>query len=450
MEFLGIIGLFLAVAVMVVGAYKGLGALPLTILSALVVMLTNGMPIWTSYANFYMLGYANTYRNFFLMFVASCLFAKFMSITGGAVSIGYQLVDWFGKKNALMVSTLVVAILTYGGVSLFVVIFACLPIIFMLFKEADIPRHMATAPLYAGSATFTMTSLPGTPALTNIIPSQFLNTPLTAAPIMGIVCSVMLFVLCMVYMNYEEKKCRERGEHWSYPDNFNPALYELKDRTSLPPSWKAFVPMVALLIIIIGGGRVKLPDADGVLVAINATMLATGAMLVACVLTLLLNMDRFKGQNMKKIITEGAGDAVGGIGGLAAVVGFGTVVSNSGAFQKVVDWVLGLQLNPYVKGVVATGVIAGVTGSSSGGLNIMFNSLGDMFLNSGANLEILHRIVANAASSLDTLPHSSGAFLTFALLSVTHKEAYKHAFMTTVVITTFVTAVITAYAVMFC
>jgi len=450
MEFLGVLGLFLAVAVMVVGAYKGLGALPLTIISALVVILTNNMPVWATFAGPYMAGYTGTYTGYFLMFVASCLFAKFMSITGGAVSIGYQLVDWFGTKSALMVSTLVVAILTYGGVSLFVVIFACLPIIFMLFKEADIPRHLATAPLYAGSATFTMTSLPGTPALTNIIPADFLGTPLTAAPIMGIVCSVMLFALCMVYMNYAEKKARAAGEHWSYPENFNPALYEVKDRSTLPPSWKAFVPMVLLLVIIIGGGRIKLPNADGVLAPINATMLATIAMLIACVLTLLLNIDRFKGQKMAKVITEGAGDAIGGISGLAAVVGFGTVVQNSGAFEKVVQWVLGLELNPYIKGVVATGVIAGVTGSSSGGLRIMFNALGDMFLTSGANLEILHRIVANAASSLDTLPHSSGAFLTFALLSVTHKEAYKHAFMTTVVITTFVTALITAYAVVFC
>ena len=445
MEALGVIGLFLAVAVMVIGAYKGLGALPLTILSALVVMLTNGMPIWATFAGPYMAGYTGTYTGYFLMFVASCLFAKFMGITGGAVSIGYQLVDWFGTKSALMVSTLVVAILTYGGVSLFVVIFACLPIIFMLFKEADIPRHLATAPLYAGSATFTMTSLPGTPALTNIIPADFLGTPLTAAPIMGIVASVMLFVLCMVYMNHAEKKARAAGEHWSYPENFNPALYEVKDRSTLPPSWKAFVPMIVLLVIIIGGGRMKIDGAP-----INATMLATIAMLIASVLTLVLNMDRFKGQKMTKVFTEGMGDAIGGIGGLAAVVGFGTVVQNSAAFGKVVEWVLSLQMNPYVKGVVATGVIAGVTGSSSGGLRIMFNALGDMFLNSGADLEVLHRIVANAASSLDTLPHSSGAFLTFSLLSVTHKEAYWHAFMTTVVITTFVTAVLTVYAVIFC
>ena len=137
----------------------------------------------------------------------------------------------------MLVSTLIISFLTYGGVSLFVVVFAVGPIMFLLFKEADLPRHLTMACLITGSATYTMTSMPGTPALTNVIPTQFLGTTLTAAPIMGILATIATFTMCMLYMNYAEKKARANGEHWSYPEKVDPALFEVKDRSLLPSSF---------------------------------------------------------------------------------------------------------------------------------------------------------------------------------------------------------------------
>ena len=439
MNTFAIIGLILAVLVLGVAAYKGWGALTSTLLASLVVILTSGMNIWEGFSNFYMQGYTGAYASFFLMFCCSSLYANFMNVSGSATSIAYQFIDWFGRQKVLLVCFVITLVLTYGGVSLFVVVYAMAPIMFTLFKEANLPRHLTMAIIIAGSASLSMTALPGTPALTNVIPTEFLGTTLTAAPIYGIIASIAFFVMIVFYLNYCEKKARANNEYWTYPEGVDPSKYEIQDRSLLPSSIKAFLPMIILMTIIIVGSRLGL----------NSTMLATGAMLAGTLTVFVLNIDKFKGQDMKKIISTGLEGGIGGIGGYAGVVAFGSVVSNSEAFTSIVDWVLSMQMNPYAQGAFATMVVSAVTGSSSGGLRIMFTAFADGFLTSGANLELLHRLVSIAAGALDTLPHSPGLFLMFAVLGLTHKEAYKHVFWTTVVIPTIITLVSLAVFIMF-
>ena len=154
---LGIIGIILAILFLMIGSYKGLSALPLTLLAALIVVLTNGMGLWESFSSLYMDGYVGTYLNYFLIFCCSALYAHVMTESGSTLSIAYKLLGWFGKKRVILASIIIVAILTYGGVSLFVVMFAVGPILYTMFQEADLPRHLIAAVLFAGSCTFTMT-----------------------------------------------------------------------------------------------------------------------------------------------------------------------------------------------------------------------------------------------------------------------------------------------------
>lgn len=421
---IGIIGLICAIAVLVIGAYKGLGALPLTILASLVAIVTNAMPLWDSFAIHYMKGYTSAYMSYFLLFASSALYAKLMDESGCATTIGYKFIDWFGKKNIMLVTILIVSVLTYGGVSLFVVVYAVAPIMFLLFKEANLPRHLTMACLIVGSATYTMTTLPGSPQLTNVVPTEYLGTTMTAAPIFSILCTIGIFALCLAYCTWAQKKAVARGEVWTYPENMDPTLFEIKDRSLLPVSWKAFTPIVVLLLIIIVGGKF----------VSNSNMLATCAMLVGALLTFLLNYSKFKGKDWTEVLTNGLGGGISGIGGLAAVLAFGTVVQSSEAFTDIVKWVLSLNMHPYVRGVFATSVFSGITGSSSGGLRLMYQSLGDTFVNSGVNLGVLHRLTAIAAGGLDTLPHSPGLFLMFSVLGLNHKNAYRHVFACSVCI----------------
>lgn len=435
---IGIVGLFLAIVILIIGAYKGLGPLPLTLLAAVVALVTNSMDVWAGISQSYISGYVGAYSSYFLIFMFSALYAKLMDESGSAAAVGYKLVDWFGKKYVILVSILVISVLTYGGVSLFVVVFAAAPIMFMLLKEANLPRHLTLGIVCVGSCTYTMTSLPGTPQLTNIVPTQYLGTTMTAAPVLSIIISVVLFVLGLLYMRIAEKRAVAAGEGWTYPESMDPARYELANRDLLPPAWKAFLPIIVLLSIIIIGGRF----------ISDSTLLTVVGMLIAAVLCYCLNFESMKTKSLSGLLTNGLGGGVSAIGGIAAVVAFGTVVQSTVSYQSIVDWLLSLDMHPYLQGVLSTAVISGITGSSSGGLRLTYSSLAEHFIASGCNLETLHRLMSVAAGSLDTLPHSAGLFLTLQLLGLTHKSAYRHMFWTSVFIPAVVVIIFTVICIL--
>ena len=418
---IGIIGLLLGIIILIIFAYKGLGALPLTLFAGLFVIVANKMNFWEALSEHYMSGYLGFFKSNFFIFVSSSFYAKIMEESKAAVSIGYKFIDWFGTKRAVLVVFLATAVLTYGGVSLFVVVFAIAPIIMLLFKEADIPRRLAMGPLLAGAATFTMTSLPGTPQLTNVIPTRFLGTTMTAAPVFSMVASVALFVLCYVYLEWEEKRLKRNGEHFSFPEGVNESAYKV-DRSQLPPATISFIPLIIIVGMIIGLRNVIK----------NSTQLVVLAMSIASIVALVLNWRRI--EDKQKCVNTGFLGAISAIAGPCAVVGFGTLVKNAPAFQSVVNWVLSFDMHPYVTGPLATAIISGITGSSSGGITITLEALGPQLISTGANMSIVHRLMSIAAGSLDSLPHSSALFLMFSYLGVTHKEGYRFVFVTTVLV----------------
>ncbi|MDK2868729.1 MAG: hypothetical protein PWP38_3044 [Clostridiales bacterium] len=416
-----IIGLFLGIGILVFFAYKGVGALPLTLLAGLAVIITNQMNLWQSFSEYYMKGYVGFLNSYFFIFASSALYAKIMEDSGAAISIGYKFIDWFGKQRAVLIVFLATAVLTYGGISVFVVIFAITPIIMLLFKEANLPRRLAMGPLLAGAATFTMTTLPGSPQLPNVIPTRFLGTTMVAAPVMSVIAAILMFIVCYLYLKWEENRLVALGETFSYPAGVDPTIYEV-DRATLPPATLSFVPLVVLIAIIVGMKSI----------ITNSTALVVLAMLTASAVALALNWQRIK--DKKDTINKGLGGAILAIASPCAVVAFGTLVQNTPAFQNIIAWLLNLNMNAYIMGPLATAIISGITGSSSGGLTITLQTLSDQLVATGANMSVVHRLMAIAAGSLDTLPHSSGLFLMFGILGLTHKESYRFVFVTTVLV----------------
>ena len=437
---IGVIGLLLAIVFLMVFAYKGLGALPLALLGSMIVIAFNGMNVWATVTGDFVNGYVSAFTSYMVLFVASAFYAKLMDISGAATSIGNLFTNMFGIKHVVLVGIVIVGVLTYGGISLFVVIFAAAPILFAMFKKADLPRHLTVICFSAGSSTFSMTCLPGSPQLSNLVATEYLGTSLNAAPVMGIVCGIAMFVMCAFYGEWASKKAKARDEHWSYPANVDPKNYEV-DPSQLPAAWKGLVTIVILIAIIIVGSKM----------GVNATLIAVVAMLIGSVLTVVLNADRFFGKGEKtnwiKIFTDGMSSGVQAIGGIAAILGFGAVVKAAPAYQRICDWLLGLDMNPLVLAVVVTCVICGIAGGSSSGQRIMYETMAPTFLASGANLPVLHRLVAIASGSLDTLPHSSGLFLVYDMLGLNHKNAYRHSFATSVAIPMIVTVVATVICV---
>lgn len=419
---LGIVGIILAILFLMIGSYKGLSALPLTLLAGLIVVVTNGMSLWGSFADLYMNGYVGTYLNYFLIFCCSSLYAYVMTESGSTLSIAYQLLNWFGKKRVILASIVIVAILTYGGVSLFVVMFAVGPILYTMFQEADLPRHLIAAVLFAGSCTFTMTCLPGSPQLTNIIPSEYLGTPLTAAPVFGCIAAIVLFLMDYAYCEYCAKRARKRNEHWSFQKDFDASKYQVTDRSALPGALQSFLPMILLILFIFIGSKF----------ISSSAMLSVCAMLLGSLSCYVLNFKKLKTCDIRKILAS-LNNGITSIGSLSAVCGFGAVVQGSAAYTHIVDSVTSWEMSPYMLAVVSTAVLAAVAGSSSAGARLMLSSMSEHFLASGADMQILHRLIAISAGSLDSMPHATGIFLFNDYLGTTHKEIYWHCFWTALV-----------------
>ena len=257
--------------------------------------------------------------------------------------------------------------------------------------------------LSIGAVTFTMTCLPGSPALTNVIPTQFLGTSMAAAPIMGLLGAAIMIALECVYMNRQKVLARQRGEHWSFPDGYDEHRFNIDDTSSTPNAVCAFAPIVLLLAMILGCTFLKLPLAN------DSTLLVVLAMCCAFVLCLVLNYKYIdKDKTIRSILASGCASGIGSMLPLASVVAFGSVVSSTAAFLSVITWVSNVQMSPYYKAIFATAVTSGITGSSSGGARLSLQYLGDYFIDSGANLDVVHRLVSISAGSLDSLPHSSG------------------------------------------
>jgi len=447
---LGIIGLILGTAVLAVGAYKGYKALPLAIAASLVVIIFNGVDLWHGFGTYFMrgemapagdpalplTGYVSFFMNFFLIFAFSALFAKIMEETGSAMAIAYKFIDWFSVKSAVLIVFVSGAVLTYGGISLFVVIFALTPIIMVLFNEANIPRALAVGPVVAGTATFTMKSLPGSPQATNIAPTGFLGTDLMAAPLFGIVSAILMFAAQYAYFKWEEKRLREKGESFSFIPGTNIEKYQV-DRSELPGAAISFLPMVVVLVMIMGLSWMFRNDH----ITTPVWAIVVLSMIVASILAIILNWKQIKTiEKLKEIINMGADGAIAAIAAPAAVVAFGAVVQNTQAFRDILAWLLNMDMHPYLMAAFPPSIIAGITGSSSGGLLIAMNALAPYYnelIDAGyATADMMHRVSSTFAGTLDTLPHSPGLFLMFGYLGITHKEGYRYVWWGSVVIPT--------------
>lgn len=425
---LGVIGVLIAIALIIYMAYKGWGIIPASLLCAIIVVLTNNGEIWKSLSVDYINGFKYFAGTYFLIFVLGALFGQVMGDSGSANAISLKLLDWFGQSKAILVVTLATAVLTYGGVNLFIVIFTVYPLSLVLFKAADIPKRLIVACIGTGGATLTMTALPGSPAIQNLIPAQVLGTTATAAPLMGIFCSVILLGAGIWYMESQAKKAHENGEHFVPGPRDNIDKISISDASQLP-DWKmSFLPLI-MVIVVIFLLKGKIDALYGVSIALA----------VGIVLTYLFNWKRFS--NPLKALNDGCANSVMALINTAAIVGFGFVVQNVPAFQAFVKFALGLKFHPLVSEVIAVNVIAGITGSASGGLTIFMKTMGPEFLKMGINPEALHRVASIASGGLDSLPHSGAVVTLLMVMGLTHKEAYKDLGVVTVVIPLIATAV---------
>jgi H+/gluconate symporter-like permease len=376
--------------------------------------VTNGGNIAQALSVNYADGFKYFAGSFFLIFVLGSLFGKVMGDSGSASSFSYRLIDVFGAQKAVLVVILSTAVLTYGGVNLFIVIFTVYPISLILFKAADLPKRLIVASIALGAATFTMRDRPGSAAIQNLIPAQVLGTPPTAAPLIGITATLIMFILGYLYIMGQAKKARETGEKFVPGPRDDMDKLTLTDASKLP-DWKlACLPMVVVIGLIFGLKNVLDP------MSVVSIALVSGILLCY-----IFNWSRL--ESPLCTLNEGSANSVMALINTAAIVGFGFVVQNVVAFQSFIKFALGLSetFNPLVSAAIAVNVVAGITGSASGGLTIFMKTMGAEYINMGVNPEVLHRITSIASGGLDSLPHSGAVITILMVMGMTHKEGYK-------------------------
>lgn len=436
---IGHLGLLLGLTLLIFMALRGVNILLAVLLSVLVIGVTNGMAFQEIFLEYFPFGSSGAFTfagNFLLLFLCGALFGRIMAASQAAQGVAMGITRRLGPKRALLIAMLVCALLTYGGVVVFVVIFTMYPIGVTLMREANIPRRLYAAAIALGAGTFTMTALPGTPSIHNVIAARALGTDLFAGGWFGVIAGIAMAVLGMWYLERQWKYAIERGEGYqATPKDDQMEAMATATGRALPSLGKSVLPVVFVLSLIAFPRFLLLAglQADWIMFTLMQPVLwASFALLSGAILCFILFPP--VRQNFVRHAGQGADDALLPLINTAAVIGFGGVVIQTGGFHAFASWLLELPLPPLVSVFLSANLISGITASASGGLQIFMSSLAPAYLDAGVSPEILHRIANLAAGGLDSLPHSGAVIALFTLMGLTHKEAYRDIFVVTVLV----------------
>ena len=417
---LGILVLVAALILFGLLAFKQINALILAPLVTIFVIVCSGLPILESLKTAFMPAASDYVTSYFLVFFVGALFGAVYQHTGAAESISKTLAGLCKGKFVAPIIMTITGILTYGGVSGFVVFFVIYPIALNMFKEANLTRRLIPGAISAGCWTWSMYG-PGSPSIQNVIGMNSLGTPSTAAIVPSVIATVATYILIFVWLEMRGRNFTKKGIVFNDPTlkmQLSPEEMNMDEDKDLPNFWISMIPIVAILVCF---NIIKLPVETAVFIG--------GA------LATILMGNRVKGLNAWiSVFNEGAANSGVSILNTAIVVGFGGVVKNTQGFADLVEVLKTLNMPALVFVMITVAICAGACGSASGGMGVAFNALTDTYIELGANLEHVHRIATIAAGTLDSLPHQGAQITLLGICKLTHKEAYFDIFITQIVI----------------
>lgn len=445
---IGVIGIILSLILLMYLAYKGISVLILAPILACFAALLNGFAtgdihILATYTEVFMKSLGGYVMKYFPLFLLGAIFGKVMDDTGAAKSIANIICEKLGKKRAIISIVLACAILTYGGVSLFVVAFAVYLIAAELFREVGIPKRFIPGAIALGAFTFTMTALPGTPQIQNAIPMQFFGTDVYAAPILGIIASAIMFFGGLFWLEFRAKKAMAKGEN--YGKHLDEDIVKI-DTNNLPNFWISMLPIIVVLVMSFILSKYIFPNVKLDYLSKYETsaskVIGNWSLIISLATSIIVafTFNYKKMENPLNTLTKGVNGSFLAVMNTASEVGYGNVIAGLAAFAIVKSALLGFSSNPLISEAVSVSSLAGITGSASGGLSIALGALGEVYLKEaqalGISPEVLHRISAIACGGLDTLPHNGAVVTLLGVTGLTHKESYIDIGMCTAIIPT--------------
>ncbi len=456
---MGLLGILLGLALIVWLAYRGWSILLLAPAAALIAAAFSGGPLLAHWTQTFMGSAAAFVAQFFPLFLLGAVFGKLMEDSGSVAAIAAFMNDRLGPRRAMLTVVLAGAFVTYGGVSLFVAFFVLVPMARAAFRAAQIPRRLMPAAIALGTSTFTMSALPGTPAIQNAIPIPFFGTTPLAAPGLGVIAAAIMLGFGLWWLGRAEAAAHRNGEGYgaearAAPDaaasdetvrerattarEFDPAEIGRGRRGDEPPS----IVLAAMPLLVVVGVNVLmslffLPRRDfsylaeeqwgaTSLSAVSGVWAVVTALTAAIAAVVAVNWRRLP--SLRQTMDAGGNASALPVLSVASLVGFGAVVAAVPAFAMVRDWLLSIEGGPLVSLAVATNVLSALTGSASGGLTIALEALGQTYLRlaveHGIDPALLHRIAVISAGTLDSLPQNGAVVTLLAVCGSTHRESY--------------------------
>lgn len=464
---MGLLGILLGLALLVWLAYRGWSILLLAPGAALIAAAFAGGPLLAYWTQTFMDSASRFIAQFFPLFLLGALFGKLMEDSGSVAAIASFMTEKLGPQRAVLTVVLAGALVTYGGVSLFVAFFVLVPMAQALFRTAAIPNRLIPATVALGTSTFTMSALPGTPAIQNAIPMPFFGTTPLAAPGLGVIASAIMLAFGLWWLRHAETAARRNGDGFgggtpvpvdeaaedervrqraTTAHEFDPPeVHHGHPSREAPPIGLAGLPLLVVVSVNVLMTLVVLPSLDvsflaeerfgaTSLSAVGGVWAVVTALAAAIVTVIVVNRGRLQG--MRDTMDFGANASVLPVLSVASLVGFGAVVAAVPAFALVRHWVLSIGGGPLVSLAVATNLLSALTGSASGGLTIALDALGSTYMRlaaeHGIDPSLLHRIAVMSAGTLDSLPQNGAVVTLLSVCGATHRESYFDIVMTAI------------------
>ena len=465
---MGLVGILLALGLLIWLAYRGWSVLLLAPVAALVAALVAREPLLAHWTQTFMGNAAQFIAQFFPLFLLGALFGKLMDDSGSVEAIARFMTAQLGTRRAVLAVVLAGALVTYGGVSVFVAFFVLGPMAQAIFRAADIPRRLTPAAIALGTTTFTMSALPGTPAIQNAIPMPFFGTTPFAAPGLGIIASAVMLIFGLWWLGRAEAAARRVREGYggdasisanaavedqvireraTTAREFDPAeISHGQHGDTAPPVLIALLPLGVVLCMNVLMSLVVLPRLDfsflaeekwggTTLSAVAGVWSIAVALTTATLMLILANRRRLPA--LRESMDAGANASALPMLTVASLVGFGAVVASLPGFAAVREWVLSIEGGPLVSLAIATNVLAALTGSASGGMAIALDALGSTYMRlaaeHGIDPGLMHRVAVIGSGTLDTLPHNGAVVTLLAVCGTTHRESYLDIVMVAIV-----------------
>lgn len=414
LSMLSVVGILLGLALLIFLALRGWNVVLASLLSSLVVVVFSAVSTLDTLYGAYMTGFINWAGKFYPMLAAGAVFAKLMEDSGAAKSISNFIMSVTGKDSAHKVFIgiwIVTSLFVYAGINTWVIVFVMVPIMYPIFKELNLPWHIALG-VFALGANGVANYLPGSVTVFNIMPMKYLDTSSIAGWKISMFSDIFCVAIGFWYIFRELKKSQARGEQFIQPSTIN--VKPLADN-NLPGAVVSFLPIVVTLIVL----NVLKKDVFFALAA-------------GCAVCIVLMYKHFA--KLLSTLNDGAVNVAVPVVNTCAVIGFGSVVANVSGFEIITNFIMnGIPGSPYISWIISINALAGITGSASGGLGIAMESLLPKYAELGLNPEALHRLAALASCGLDNLPHNGSVVTILSIFGLTHKEGYRHYFWTCVV-----------------